>query len=77
LQEKTLNLLQMKRYNPFDNWNDFVMQTHIEYVLARRRLDHNPEYNISPNDFLTLHWDNLISCFKKGVKYEYEKTIRA
>jgi hypothetical protein len=67
----------MKRYNPFDNWNDFVMQTHIEWVLAKRRLDHNPEYNIEPNDFLTLHWDNLISCFKQRRKYEYEKTNRA
>ena len=67
----------MKKYNPFDNWNDYVMQTHIEWVLAKRRIDHNPEYNISPNDFLSNHWDNLISCFKKGEKYEYEKTNRA
>jgi len=77
LQEKILNLLQMKKYNPFDNWHDFLAQTHIEYVLAKRRLDHNPEYNISPADFISAHWDNLISCFKKGVKYEYEKTNRA
>ena len=67
----------MKKYNSLDNWNDFLFVSHIEYVLARRRLDNNPEYNIEVSDFVSSHWDKLRSCFKKGVKYEYEKTIRA
>ena len=76
-QEKTLNskgLKMFKKYNSFDTFNDFLFTSHIEYVLAKRRLDNNPEYNIEVADFVSSHWDNLRSCFKRGVKYEYKKT---
>ena len=76
-QEKTLNsrgLKMFKKYNSFDTFNDFLFTSHIEYVLAKRRLDNNPEYNIDVADFVSAHWDNLRSCFKRGVKYEYKKT---